>query len=224
MKKITLFICLFVGASSFAQQIFIELGKVNSSFEFTNSQGMELDNLQSTTNNYAGIGYKHSIFTEKLDIALGLNYNSYGATGSDITLNNFFEWEVDYIGVNLNFDYDVAIVKDFAFFLKAGISYEFLATGTQRINNQTLSLVGVEEFDDNAFFYRLGAGVSYPLFDGGTLYAQYLYGKSLALKDDTANSNEELKINSHMFGIGLTVDIFKKNKEEETSTSTDQID
>ena len=224
MRKITLFIFLLASVSSFAQEIFIELGKVNSSFEFTNSQGMELENLQSTTNNYAGIGFKHSIFTEKLDVALGVNYNSYGATGSDITLNNYFEWEVDYIGVNLNFDYDVAIVKEFAFFIKAGISYEFLATGTQRINNQTFSLVGLEEFDNNVFFYRLGAGISYPLFDGGTLYAQYLYGKSLALKDDAPSSNEELKITSHMFGLGLTVDIFKNKKEEDESTSTDAID
>ncbi|MBE16629.1 MAG: hypothetical protein CL867_10300 [Cytophagaceae bacterium] len=223
MKKITILFCLLIGLTTAAQELFVELGKVNSSFDFTNSQGVSLDNLQSVTDNYAGIGFKHPFFDEKLTIALGLNYNSYGATGSDRTLDNSFEWEVDYIGINLNWEYQAITVKDFTFFLKAGISYEFLATGTQRINNQSFSLVGVEEFDNNAIFYRGGAGVGYPLFDGGTLYAQYLYGKSFALKDDSPSSNEELKITSHMFGIGLTVDLFK-DKKETTNTTEDTID
>ena len=221
MKKITLILCFLAFLPVTGQHFFIELGRVNSSFDFTNSQGQELQNLQSQSNSYAGIGYKQTLFTEKLNVSLGLNYNSYGATGSDISLGNSFEWEVDYIGVNLNFDYDLASIGDFTLFAKAGVALEFLATGTQRINNVTIDLVKEEEFDQNPFFFRAGAGVSYPIFKGGSLYAQYLWGKSLPLKDDNGGSSEELVINTHMFGLGLVVDILKKeNQNQETETET----
>lgn len=224
MKKLLLLCCLCAGMKAAGQQVFVELGRVNSSFDFTNSQGEMLENLQSVSNTYLGVGYKHRFFTDDLHISLGLNYNSYGATGSDDSVNNFFEWEVDYIGVNLNFDYDFLEYKGFKAFAKAGVSLEFLASGTQRINNQTINLVKEEEFDNNAFFLRAGGGVSYPIFEGGRLYAQYLWGQSLPLEDDSPESGEELVINTNMFGIGLIVDLFKKKdavqtEQEETNTT-----
>ena len=45
-----------------AQQFSIEFGKVASSFKYTTSDGQNLDNLQGSTNNHIGIGWKMSMW------------------------------------------------------------------------------------------------------------------------------------------------------------------
>jgi hypothetical protein len=90
MKKITLLLFMCCVSTVFSQQIFVEGGKISSSFEFKNSQGVELENLQSTTSTYMGIGYNHRLFFDNLRLAVAVNYNSYGAIGSDATVNNYF--------------------------------------------------------------------------------------------------------------------------------------
>ena len=121
---------------------------------------------------------------------------------------------MDYVGINLGFDYNVYTVCDFTFFLKATASYEFLVQGTQTLNNQVFDLNGVEEFDDAGFFFRGGLGVAYPITDATSLYLQYMYGQSLDLEDATSNSNEKLKISMHMIGIGFKVNLPQKEVED----------
>jgi len=217
MKHITttlFFLLLSLTISS--QQLFVEAGKIASSFDFKNSQGTVLENLQATTQNYIGVGYKHTLFKEDLNISLGVTHNSYGAIGSDMALNNFFEWDVDYLGFNLGLDYALFNVEDLTFYIKGNTSVEFLIQGTQTINNQVFNLVGLEEFDNTAIFFRGGAGITYPVSQKAQMYLQYLYGKSLALNDDSGNSQEELKINTNTIGIGMLIDISSKNKETQS--------
>ena len=225
MKKITILLVLLITTASFSQGLYAELGKVDSSFEFTNSDGEMLENLQHTTQNYVEAGYQRRIFTDGLNIGLGLSYNSYGATGSDESQNNYFEWDVDYLGIVLSLDYAVFNIDKLAFHLKATSSVEFLVQGTQKINNQVINLINVEEFDNKAIFFRGGAGLSYPLSDTVGLYAQYLYGQSLPMKDNrNASSNEELTIITHMIGIGIRIKLPEKQAvemEEETEETED---
>jgi len=217
MKKLLLISFLIVGFSVSAQGVYVEAGKVDSTFDFTNSQGESLDNLQHTTQNYVEAGYRREILTEGLNVSLGLNYNSYGSVGSDNTLNNFFEWDVDYLGLTLGFDYTLFNIQDLAFHLKATSSLEFLVQGTQTINNQVINLIDIEEFDDNAIFFRGGVGLSYPLTENSSVYLQYLYGESLGLNDDNGGntSQEELRIQTHMVGIGMRISIPSKKDEEQ---------
>jgi hypothetical protein len=223
MKKIILLIFLFFGITCFAQQIFVEAGKTSSNFYYKNSQREVLQNLQPTTKNYVSVGYKRKFFAEKLNLILGVTHNSYGAIGSDPDFNTFFEWDVDYLGVNVGLDYTVFALEEFSFFIKATASYEFLIQGTQTINNQTYNLIAVEEFDNNGIFFRSGGGFSYPLTNSSNIYLQYLYGESIGLKDESPSSNEELKIKMHMVGIGFTINLPPK-KEKEVSNQVDIIE
>ena len=146
MKKISLLVFFLVMGTTLAQGVYVEAGKVDSSFAFEDSNGDELQNLQHQTNNYVEAGYRTPFFAEGLHVGLGLVYNSYGATGSDIPNSNFLEWDVDYLGLTLGFDYDLFSINKLKFHLKATASYEFLVQGNQKINNQVINLINVEEF------------------------------------------------------------------------------
>lgn len=205
MKKITLLFFLFLGITTFGQQIYIETGKTASSFEFKDSQGASLENMQPITNNYLAVGFKTQVFTKNLNLSLGLTYNSYGSISSDQGLDNYYEWNTDYLGANVGFDYNLFNVKKFTFHLKAATSIEFIVQGNQIINNQIFNIVGVQEFNGAAIFLKGGAGFSYPISEKSTIYLNYLYGKSLALKDDLNSSDSELKIKSNMIGLGFSI-------------------
>lgn len=220
--KLLILISLVVTSLS-AQGIYVEVGKVDARFEFVDSQGVELDNLQPTTQNYIEAGFRHEFLTEGLNASLGLNYNSYGSLGSDNARGNFFEWDVDYLGIVLGVDYQLFDIHKLAFHLHGSASYEFLLQGTQTINNQVINLTNIEEFDDNAIFFRGGAGISYPLSENSDIYLQYLYGGSLGLNDSSSStSEEELKIKTHMVGIGLRVAIPSKDKTTEAPTDSEE--
>jgi len=219
MKKITLLLFLVASCSAFSQQIFLEAGKISSNFEFENSNGTLLKNLNPVTNNYISAGFAHRFFMDNLNINIGVAHNSYGSIGSDTALGNYFEYDVDYLGINLGFEYNLFTVYDFIFFVKSTASYEFLIQGTQTLNNQVFDLNGVEEFDDAGFFFRGGLGVAYPITDATSVYLQYTFGESLDLEDATSTSNEKLKIKMNMIGIGIKVNLPQKEKE-----ATDALD
>lgn len=199
-----------------AQSIFVENGKSISGFEFENSQQEPLGNLHTKTKTYITIGYEHELKKIKnLNIQLGLTHNSYGANGSDGIFNNYFDWDVDYLGLQLMFKYILIDKNNWDIFLRLGASAELFLNGNQTINNQVLDLKGVEEFDNTAFFIRSGLGVSYSISTNTKLYISYTHGQSIELKDDSfvswsgtnqQLSKEALKILNNQFGIGL---IFK---------------
>ena len=214
MKKITLLFFMTVSLITSAQEIFLEAGLSSSNFEFTNSNGVALENLNAVTKSYISAGFSHNIFTEDLNASLGVSHNSYGSVGSDDVLGNFFEYDVDYLSINLGVDYDLFTFHDFTPFVKVNASYEFLLQGTQRLNNQVFDLKGVEEFDDAGFFFRGGLGVSYPISPKSNIYILYTYGQSLDLEDQTPNSNEKLKIVMNNIGIGFTLSLPPKAEKE----------
>ena len=90
------------------------------------------------------------------------------------------------------------------------------------INNQVFDIRKTEEFDDTAYFFRGGAGASYPISERSRLYLEYSYGQSLALNDNNNSQVTELKINTHMVGLGIQIDISKNTSEEDTDEEDSQ--
>lgn len=203
-----------------AQSIFVENGKSISGFEFENSQQERLANLHTKTQTYISIGYEHELKKiNNLSIQLGLTHNSYGASGSDGIFNNYFEWNVDYLGLQSMLKYVIIDEYDWDIFLRLGASAEFFLKGNQTINNQVLNLKGVEEFDNTPVFLRSGLGASYRISTNTRLYVSYSYGQSFELNDNSNNSSgaaqqqskEALKILNNQFGIGLIFHLQEKN-------------
>ena len=196
---------LFLSITTSAQQFYIETGMTSSSFDYKNSQGSSLDNLQATSHNFMTMGYRNQFFTKNLFGSFGISYTGYGAIGSDDVVGNFMEWNLNYLEFNAGVDYKLFTIKKFKWYLKGNTSVGFLLQGTQTLNNRIFDLKNSEDFDKPLAVFRGGAGLSYPVSDKLSLYVNYMRGKSLSLKDNT--DNESLKIKSHHISFGMYINL-----------------
>ncbi len=211
MKKLILFAtCLLCISSIKSQQLYLEAGKTISSFDFKNSLGGELENLRATDHTFISLGYRRNVFTERLFLNAAGNYSTYGSIGSDRALDNFFEWNVSYLGVSAGFDYEFYRPGNFTFYIKTTASAEFLIQGAQTLNNQVFNLPGEDDFDTPIYFFRGGLGVQYKISEKLTTFSQYMYGIAGTFKDIQG----DLKINAHNFGLGLLINLSKTEERE----------
>lgn len=206
-----MFLC--IGITSFGQQIYIEGGKTMSSFDYKNSQGGELDNLQASPHSFMTLGYRNQIFTKNLNISLGTSYAGYGAIGSDDSVGNYMEWNINYLEFNIGLDYELFKIKKGKIYLKGTASMSFLLQGSQTINNMVIDLKNNDNFDKTLYDFRGGFGFSHPISDNLSFYAQYMRGRSITLKEGTANTldQEELRIVSDNISFGLLINIENKS-------------
>ncbi|SDW85143.1 Flagellar motor protein MotB [Lutibacter oricola] len=207
MKKSILLLFLIINTFFiYSQQIYFETGKTNSTFNYENSQGETLQNIQSSNFNFINLGIRKNIFFKNLYGHLNASYNSYGAIGSDIALNNYFEWDINYLGVGVGLDYEIYKVKKLSFYVKGLVNTEFLIQGTQVLNNQTYNLVKEDDFDPAIINLRGGLGFIYKATEDVSVFTQYMYSGSETMKDIQGN----LKFHAHHFGVGIMIDISKK--------------
>lgn len=210
MKK--LYILLIVGSlfgyQVNSQQLVLETGKAITSFDYEDSQGNQLDNLQSTNQNYMYVGYRTKIVKDFIHASLGVNYSTYGAIGSNISVNNYFEWETSYVGLNLGLDFRLFTINKLNFYVKGSFSSEFIIQGTQTLNNTVYDLVGEDDFDQTNYFFRAGTFIDYPISENVKLFIQYMGGKSKQFRNSVSNTDQEkLRLVSHNFGFGLFINL-----------------
>jgi|TARA_B110000091_G_scaffold109499_1_gene118715 hypothetical protein len=212
MKINILMLLLLTATIATAQQLYVEGGKTMSSFDYKNSQGNSLDNLQATAHSFIAIGYRNQLLIKNLHLSFGTSYAGYGAIGSDDTVGNYMEWDTNYLGVNVGIDYELFKVNETKFYIKGTNSVAFLLQGTQTLNNRVIDLKNRDDFDKTLFNFRAGFGFSHPISENLSLYAQYMHGTSLNLSEGTANtpSQEELRIVSDNISFGLLINISNK--------------
>lgn len=208
MKKITL-VFILVASSTFAQQIYLEGGKTISSFDYRNSQGERLENLQATSQTFMAMGYRTPILTKNLYLSYGMSLASYGAIGSDDITRNFMEWNLNYFEFTSGLDVTLFKIKETQFYIKGTASVAFLLQGTQTTNNQVINLRNQDDFNENVFDFRGGFGFLQPISQKLSMYVQYLRGRSFMLKEGTAvtSDQEELRYVSDNFGFGFRVQL-----------------
>ncbi|OYX25710.1 MAG: hypothetical protein B7Z06_06865 [Flavobacteriales bacterium 32-35-8] len=204
-QSLQLVLFFLVTSMASAQQIYLEAGKTSSSFDYKNSQGQRLENLQATNHHFMSIGYRDNIASfETLHGSLGIGYMGYGAIGSDATVG-IMEWNVNYLELNAGVDYSVFAINDSAFYLKGIFSSGFLLQGTQSLNNEIINLKNVDDFDKTMFSFKIGAGFLHPVSDELSFYVQYLFGKSL---NQSGNDDyESLRIESHNISFGALIEL-----------------
>lgn len=211
IKKITQLSLLFMVASiASAQEIYLETGKTSSSFDYKNSQDVELDNLEATTNTYMALGYRTNVLSYKLKTTLGAGYHGYGAVGSDEDLEGILKWDANYLEFNLGLDYSLFAINQTEFYIKGIIATGFLVQGTQSINNEIINLKNVDDFNKMVVSFKGGAGLLHPVSRELTFYVQYLFGKTL--NQSSKNDNESLSIRSHNIGFGVLIKLFNSNQ------------
>ncbi|GAB1856341.1 hypothetical protein MHTCC0001_11760 [Flavobacteriaceae bacterium MHTCC 0001] len=184
----------------------MEYGPTISSFNYKNSRGLRLDNLLPQSKSYFGMGYRHVLNTaQTLFLTAGVNYNNYGAIGSESSVDNYFEWDVSYLGIRGGVDVKLFQLNDLLFFASGSVASEFLVRGNQTINNDVFNLVGEEEFNNNILFLRTGVSMQYPISNSAAIVAAYNYGSSVLI--NSGISAEKLKLNAHQFGIGFIINL-----------------
>lgn len=209
MKNYVILLPIFlIGNWCFSQQLYFEFGTTISSFDYENSKGESLDNLMSKSRTYYGMGYRQNINTSKtLFLSLGVTYNNYGAIGSESSVDNYFEWDVSYLGAKAGLGIKLFQLRDLTFLANASVASEFLIRGNQTINNDVYNLVGEEEFNNNILFFRGGIEMQYPVSRSTAIFVGYTYGKSVLISN--AENGEKLNLNAHQFGLGFIINLPK---------------
>ncbi len=214
MKKIfgiVLFTLYILTANS--QIIYLEIGKVITSFDYQNSAGYTLDNLSGPIQNNLGLGVRMPIYKTAWHISLEGTYNTYDIKGSDPTLGNYYEWNVEYIGADLGIDYESFkpdrvnhnVQDGFSFYIKGIIASDFLVNGVQILNNQVFELSDKEEFDKPIYFIKGSIGLNYYISPTYIVFLQYMYSKSFLIGN--YNNKEQLRFINHTINIGFSVNL-----------------
>jgi hypothetical protein len=212
-KSIVLFFLISSVMCISGQQAFIESGVAISAFDYRNSRGEAIENLFGVNSFFLQTGYHAITPVYRLNYLTALSYTRYGARGSDESVGNYFDWDAGYLGAVVGLDYDLirkriisSSQNDITVYIKTSISAEFLVNGTQTINNEVYSLVGVEQFRYPFLFVRGGSGASYSVSKLFTVFAEYTGGKGFPFKSGDTDK-EKLKISSHNFGFGIYVNL-----------------
>ncbi|MFK7833562.1 MAG: hypothetical protein AB8B52_09815 [Winogradskyella sp.] len=201
-------VVLLMSFSSFCQQLYFDFGTSVTAFSYENSQGRPLNNLLSTSKSYYGMGYRQAINHRKtVFLSLGASYNNYGAIGSEASVDNFFEWDVGYLGLKAALGLKLFELRDLSFFANVSMASEFLIRGNQTINNDVFNLVGEQAFNKTIFFLRAGVEMQYPISRSTAIFVGYNYGQSILI--NTPDIGETLRFNAHQFGLGFIINLPK---------------
>ncbi len=186
------------------QQVSLQAGQVFSELQFRDSFGSELQNVNPVNRFFMMAEYRSKIFpkqlNEKVFGTIGVGFNGYGSKGSDRALNNYFEWDLSYLGLLLGLDYEYYQIGSFTGFINFKVSSEWLMRGSQVINDQVYDLKGAEDFDTPLTVFRGGLGVKFQLTDETSIFLHYMIGKSYSFFD---SGSSELNIIAQNFGVGL---------------------
>ena len=209
MKRILFMLVLVAGIYNLgnAQQLFLKTGPTLSTFQYENSVGQPLENLQSVGKFHFGIGNRYLMNYSTVYLTLGASWNNYGAIGSDSRLDNFFEWDVSYAGLQAGLDIKFIEANDFSIAFSGAIGAEYLVSGTQVINNQAYDIRNSDEYNPLNFMLWAGALASYELSKKSAICFQYQLGYSLFNLQNSANDNEYLKLLAHQFSIGFLINL-----------------
>ena len=186
----------------------IEYGKSVSNIQFTTSSNVKLDYLYPVSNSYIKIGYD-IVSSERYYTSVSLNYNTYGSIGSDLSINDLYQWDLDYLGINLNANFNLINTNSFYLNLSAGFSSEWNTRALQRVNNQVFKISNEDEFNPFAFFYNSGLALGYQLYQDFSIYLQYNFKNSFQMNNDIRDSNDRSKmyIQNHSIGLGFNFKI-----------------
>jgi len=197
---LSLFIFFQLSTLCYAQQISMEIGRVNSTFRYSNSDGENTLQLYSQSKFSYSLGFKKPLNSRFL-YGASLIFDQYHNIGTDQYNIHSFAWDADYLGLMFGVDSEFFRHKKFSFFGSVALGPQFLAGGKQIINNKVIPLKGVEQFKTPRFFLRPAIGFNYCSARDVAIFFKYNYGRSIKL---SKNFNEEsLDFSASTISIGI---------------------
>ena len=197
-------IALIVFALNFssAQEVYLNVGRNFTTYDYTNSQGDSNPNVESSSGASYEVGY---IFPmgDKFGIAAGLTLDQFNATGGNMVNN--YSWDTNYLGLQGVAKYKVLEGgrSPISLNLNAGINFNHIIGGEQKINGQTFKLTDEDEFKGLFFKPIVGLDVQYFLLDNIAIGIGYHYSKNFGL----SSGEQDLNFNNSQLQFGILMSL-----------------
>jgi len=202
MRKLLIIPFFFIVGTLSAQQFFLELGRVSSSFDYESSTGEGLENSFPQANLATALGYRMAL-SERFYAAGAFTYNRYGTYGSYDDYNLSYDYRIDYLGLRLGVEGEFYKKSGFTFLASLSGEPQFLLNGNRTLNSNIEDLKGSEDFDTPFIFAKGGLGMNYCADKIFAITFRYDYGMGFQLNQ----SDETLRFRTHTVSLGLLVNI-----------------
>lgn len=200
--KFSLILLIFFVHYSFSQEVYLNVGRNFTTYDYTNSLGEENPNINSSSGSAYEIGYIFSI-GNNLSLAAACTLDEFNATGGDLVNN--YNWETNYLGFQGVLKYTIigGSRSPFMAHVKGGLNFNHIISGEQKINVQTFNLTKENEFKGLFVKPSIGLDMQYFLLDDIALNVGYNYSKNFGI----SSGNEKLNFNNSQlqFGILMTL-------------------
>tara|TARA_B110000483_G_scaffold224789_1_gene283900 strand:+ start:1749 stop:2366 length:618 start_codon:yes stop_codon:yes gene_type:complete len=204
MKQL-LSIILIVFSLSFssAQEAYLNIGRNFTTYDYTNLQGEQNSNIESSSGTSYEIGFSFPI-AEKLSIDTGITLDQYNATGGNYV--NSYSWNTNYLGLQGMAKYTILNTEKFplAIYLNGGINLNHIISGEQKINKQSYDLSKQDEFKGLYLRPIAGLGLQYFLINNVSISLTYNISKNFRL---LRNADEQLDFTNHQLQFGVLMSL-----------------
>jgi len=203
MKQI-LSITLIVFAFNFSlgQEVYLNVGRNFTTYDYTNTLGDENPNIESSSGNFYEVGYIFPI-DDKFKFSTSLTLDQLNATGGNLVNN--YSWETDYIGLQGMVRYNLLEFRQgrynfspFSVIIKAGMNFNHIIDGIQKINGQTFKLSNENEFKGVFIKPVVGLDLQFLFSNNIAINLGYNLSKNLSF-----SSKERLNFNNRQLQFGV---------------------
>ncbi len=187
---LTAFLSILLSVS-FSQGVFFTFGKTITSYDYVNSQGETIEELNSELGNFFEIGGVFSLSRDKhLNYEVGLTLSQFNASAT--IDHHFYSWKTNYAGVQnlINYNFfkfstfnfsrnNSLLLSDFNLFVQGGANVSYIIKGEQLIGTRTYDIAENEEF--KGFFVQplLGVGAKIKIVRNIGLSIGYNFSKAI---------------------------------------------
>ena len=187
---------------TYGQEAYFSMGRNFTTYDYTNSDGNSNDNIEGSSGAAYELGYVFSL-GDKLGLAAGLTLNEFNATGGNLVNN--YSWDTNYLGLQGLAKYKVleSSRSPISLNLNAGINFNHIVGGEQKINGQTFKLTGEDEFKGLFFKPIVGLDVQYFLLDNIAIGIGYHYSKNFGL----SSGEQDLNFNNSQLQFGILISL-----------------
>ena len=187
-----------------AQEMFFNIGRNFTNYDYTNSQSESNPNIESSSGSSYELGYNFiSALGNKFDVGLSCTLDQYNATGGNLV--NDYSWNTNYFGLQGTIKYDLIEKLNKSKFnlnINAGINLNHIISGQQKINGDTFNLSSHEEF--NGLFIKpvVGMQLKFYLTDDVAIGISYNHSKNYG-RIPARSGDENLNFNNNQLQFGI---------------------
>jgi hypothetical protein len=221
MKHLFLIVLIALGYNVLsAQKVYLNVGRNFTTYDYTNSELNANSNIESSIGASYEMGYiANSVLGYKVDVAAGLTLDQYNASGGNMVYN--YSWNTNYLGLQGVLKYNILESRRYspvAINANAGVNFNHIISGKQKINGQTFDLTAEDLFNGLFFKHTIGLEVQYYLTNwrndvaiaiGYNFIKNYGLSRldSLRFISKETSGDENLNFNNRQLQFGILISI-----------------